>query len=300
MNKSELIEKLQSCDELVFCSHDAGGAELLSSFIIANNLSGKYLLSGPAIKIFNSKDLLSSDNQVATLQTKTSILLSSTGTTDFEYSHMFKGIELSTKVIALIDHWVNYKERFERQGKNISPNTILVVDQYAFDKAKREFPKIEIILIDNDFLERLKKEYYETELDEVEYDYVFMCESRNANSSIEQNPVIDHSEGLKYFFEMLSSIGENNSRILIRPHPADLGNDYKVYVPINFPLVKVSSEYNLIKTLRRADIVVGCNSMALVIAESVGKRVYSAIKKPSSTLLPIAGIKPLSELKTYE
>jgi len=37
---------------IAIISHDAGGAELLSSFIVANELTGKFLLSGPAIKIF--------------------------------------------------------------------------------------------------------------------------------------------------------------------------------------------------------------------------------------------------------
>jgi hypothetical protein len=36
--------------------------------------------------------------------------------------------------------------------------------------------------------------------------------------------------------------------------------------------------------------------MALVIAQTVGKRVYSAVKNPQSIILPFAGIKPLSEI----
>jgi hypothetical protein len=292
----ELVEKLQECKNLVFCSHDAGGAELLSSFIVANSLSGKYLVSGPATKIFQSKNLLSEKNQITFLQANTSIILSSTGTTDFEYSNMSAGLKSGAKVIALLDHWVNYAERFERKGKKIVVDVILVVDEYAVNIAEKEFPKIEIVLINNDFLEGIKKKYCELDVNEIEYDYVFMCESRHINTNMEQNFDLDNLAGLSYFFDVLSSIGENKARILLRPHPSDLGKDYKEYVPKTFPSVKISSEESLLKTLKTSDIVVGCNSMALVIAETVGKRVYSAVKNPHSFLLPFAGIRPLSEI----
>ncbi len=296
MNQSELLIELQECKNLVFCSHDAGGAELLSSFIVANSLSGKYLVSGPATRIFQSKNLLSEENQMTFLQANTSIILSSTGTTDFEYSNMSAGLKGGAKVIALLDHWINYAERFERQGKNIDTDVILVVDEYAFNIAKREFPKLEIVLINNDFLEGVKKEYCALAGNDIEYDYVFMCESRHVNTNMEQSFDINNLAGLAYFFDVLSSIGENKARILLRPHPSDLGRDYTEYVPKTFPLVKISSEESLLKTLKTSDIVVGCNSMALVIAQTVGKRVYSAIKNPQSIILPFAGIRPLSEI----
>jgi len=297
VNQSELLIELQKCENLVFCSHDAGGAELLSSFIVANNLSGKFLVSGPATSVFQSKKLLSEKNQTTFLQVDTSIILSSTGTTDFEYSNMSDGLKNGVKVIALLDHWVNYTERFERQGKNIKTDAILVVDEYAFDIAEREFPKIEIVLINNDFLEGVKKEYSALDINDIKYDYVYMCESRHVNTNMEQSPDIDNFTGLTYFFDVLSSIGENNARILLRPHPSDLDKDYTEYVPKTFPLVKISSEENLLKTLKVSDIVVGCNSMALVIADAVGKTVFTAVEDPNKCYIPIKSIRLLSEMK---
>jgi hypothetical protein len=296
VNKSELIKELQECQNLVFCSHDAGGAELLSSFIVANNLLGKFLVSGPATKVFQSKNLLSEVNQLTFLQADASIILSSTGTTDFEYSNMLAGSKNGAKVIALLDHWVNYTGRFERRGRKIESDLILVVDEYAFKIAEKEFPKTEIVLIDNDFLEGIKKEYCELDVKNIEYDYVFMCESRHANANMEQSIEINNLAGLVYFFDFLSSLGKNDARILLRPHPSDLVRDYTEYVPKNFPLVKISAEESLLKTLKTSQIVVGCNSMALVIALTIGKRVYSACKNPKPVLLPFAGIRPLSEI----
>ena len=41
--------------KILVVSHDAGGAEIISSFIKKNNLRCFYKLSGPAVNIFKSK-----------------------------------------------------------------------------------------------------------------------------------------------------------------------------------------------------------------------------------------------------
>jgi hypothetical protein len=297
VNHTELIEELQECKKLVFCSHDAGGAELLSSFIAANKLTGKFLLSGPAIKIFHSKNLLSDENQITTFEAETLILLSSTGTTDFEYSSMLIARQLDARVFVILDHWMNYTERFERRGGEVSPDLILVVDEYAFDIAKRKFPLNKIILTKNYFLENIKRDFRNFNKTAIEFDYVFVCESRSKDSTIQLDSESDNLQGIEYFFDYLSSIGENNSRILVRPHPSDLDKDYMSTVPKSFPGVTISSKQSLLEVLRISDVIVGCNSMALVIADAVGKTVFTAVKAPNECYLPIRSIRLLSEMK---
>ena len=297
MNQSDLIKELQECRNLVFCSHDAGGAELLSSFIVANKLTGKFLLSGPAIKIFHSKDLPIEENQISALKVETSTLFSSTGTTDFEYFNMSFARQLDAKVFVILDHWVNYTERFERRGKVVSPDLILVVDEYAFDIAKRKFPIHEIILTNNYFLENIKRDFGNFHETAIEYDYVFMCESQSKDSTIELALESDNLHGMEYFFDFLNSIGESNSRILVRPHPSDIDEDYMSIVPKSFPGVTISSKRNLLEVLRISNVIVGCNSMALVIADAVGKTVFTAVKDSNKFYLPIRSIKLLSEMK---
>ena len=235
MNQSDLIKELQECRNLVFCSNDAGGAELLSSFIVANKLIGKFLLSGPAIKIFQSKNLPIAENQISALNAETSILFSSTGTTDFEYSTMSIARQSDTKVFVILDHWVNYTERFKRRGEEVTPDLILVVDQYAYEIAKKKFPSNKIILTNNYFLESIKRDFLKLDEKMIEYDYVFMCESQSKDSTIELALKSDIVQGMKYFFDYLSSISENNARILVRPHPSDLETDYMSITPNSFP-----------------------------------------------------------------
>lgn len=297
VNESELIKELQECKNLVFCSHDAGGAELLSSFIVANELTGKFLLSGPAIKVFHSKDLPIDENQIDSLKAETLILFSSTGTTDFEYANMSIARKLDARAFVILDHWVNYNERFQRRGEKVTPDLILVVDEYAFDIAKRIFPINEIILTNNYFLENIKRDFRNLDEKTIEYDYVFMCESQSKDSTIELALENDNVQQMKYFFDYLSSIGENNSRILVRPHPSDLDKDYTSIVPKTFPCVTISSKQSLQEILRISNVIVGCNSMALVIADAVGKTVFTALEDPDKCYLPIRGIRLLSEMK---
>lgn len=297
VNQSDLIKELQECRNLIFCSHDAGGAELLSSFIVANKLTGKFLLSGPAIKIFQSKNLPIKENQISSLKVETSILFSSTGTTDFEYSNMSFARQLDAKVFVILDHWVNYTERFQRKGKEVSPDLILVADEYAFDLAKRKFPINKIVLTNNYFLEDIKRDFLSLDVKTIEYDYVFMCESQSKDSTIESAWESYNMHGMGYFFDHLISLGENNSRILVRPHPSDTDKDYMSITPKSFSSVTISSKQNLLEVLRISNVVVGCNSMALVIADAVGKTVFTAVKDLNKCYLPIKSIRLLSEMK---
>ena len=43
--------------KLLIVSHDAGGAEILSSYLIEKKIKGDFILSGPAKKIFKEKNL---------------------------------------------------------------------------------------------------------------------------------------------------------------------------------------------------------------------------------------------------
>ena len=47
------LDEAQSAVGIV--SHDAGGAEILSSYVVQNNLSCIYYLAGPTINIFERK-----------------------------------------------------------------------------------------------------------------------------------------------------------------------------------------------------------------------------------------------------
>ena len=82
MNQIEVIKLLQGRNNVAFCAHDAGGAEVLSSFINKNGLTGSYLVSGPAQQIFAKKIKDYEQCKITEFDPDTKMLVSATGTTD--------------------------------------------------------------------------------------------------------------------------------------------------------------------------------------------------------------------------
>jgi hypothetical protein len=89
--------------------------------------------------------------------------------------------------------------------------------------------------------------------------------------------IADEKETLRYFFENIVSLGVIIDEITIRPHPRETEQKYEwVLSSVDFP-IRVSAREPLIEQVAQADIVVGCNSMALAIGLLAKKRVVSAI-----------------------
>ena len=183
---SELIELIRAKKNIVVCSNDAGGAEVLSSFIAANGIIAKFLLCGPAIEIFARK-LEVSDLLITELPPECDLLLASTGwSTDFEFNTMFEAANNGAQVIGALDHWFAYAERFERNGNVINVNHLLVFDVEAKKKAASIFSNSKIYLEENFYLKDLvaRHQSMATKDTKIEYDFLFLCEPK----SLDLNP----------------------------------------------------------------------------------------------------------------
>ena len=101
-------------------SKDAGGAELACRFALNQKEKFYLALSGPAIKIFKQKfnkiKIVSKSEAIR----KSDWVLCSTGTSsNFEKDGIILAKKNKKKVIALLDHWVEYRSRFIKK-KNYS------------------------------------------------------------------------------------------------------------------------------------------------------------------------------------
>ena len=97
---------------ITIASRDAGGAEILSSWVLNNPGKYRYYLSGPAIKIFKSKIRKIKISNLRQCINFSDTILSSTGTSSFEIKAINKFKQSDKKAIAYLDHWFNYKQRF--------------------------------------------------------------------------------------------------------------------------------------------------------------------------------------------
>ena len=129
---------------ITIVSKDAGGAEILSSWVKNNPGNYRYYLSGPAKKIFKSKIGKFKISNLRECIFQSDIILSSTGTTRFEINALQKFRKHKKRTIVYLDHWVNYKERFLINNRLVKVDEIWVNDIYAYKEVKKIFKNIKI------------------------------------------------------------------------------------------------------------------------------------------------------------
>ena len=142
-------------------SHDAGGAELVSSWIAAQDEEYYLVLDGPAKDIFELKL-----GKVNVMPLEESIfrsdwvLCGSSWQSKLELTAIQISKLMGKKCVSLFDHWANFSERLYLAGGQICvPDEIWVVDKYAEEIARQEFPTLRIRRIRNHYFEELNVSY---------------------------------------------------------------------------------------------------------------------------------------------
>ena len=142
----------------VVCS-DAGAANLIAPWIKFYNFKYNFYLRPAARKIFkkyipkltpnlNLKKLIKNSDQIVT---GTSTISS------IENEARLMAIKNKVKVIAVMDHWVLYKESLVYKKKLNLPDEIWVTNAHAYIKAKKEFRGTKIIKKTNFLEQSIKK-----------------------------------------------------------------------------------------------------------------------------------------------
>lgn len=279
-------------DDLTVCivSHDAGGAELLASYVAHNKLNCFYSISGPAISIFERKiDGLRSVSLYEAITKSDLVLCGTSWQSDLEWQAILLAKKMNKHSIAYLDHWANYKSRFIRCGEEHLPDEIWVGDHLALSMAGNEFPGVTINLVPNlyllgakDQIAKLDSGKLQIPLDKKIINILFVCEPLSEHGALEFNNeyhwgYTEH-DALRYFFNNIHSIfKENNIRVTVRPHPSELRQKYD-WVTLEFPdYAVIGGIKTLMEEISDSSVVVGCDSMALIVGLISGRRVISCI-----------------------
>lgn len=287
-------------------AHDAGAANHLIAWIANGRFFGanlKLSLQGPALVIAKERLAEFLEFSIEELVTTCSLLIVGTGwQTDIEFNAIKRARDRSIVVIAVLDHWTNYRQRFLRHEIEMLPDCLWVVDDYAKAIATIEISGIPVLIMPNDYLESQA----------VLVNSYKIQSSANKKVLFLMEPIRDQwglldiegeMESFNYFIENIESLSmQGFIDIIIRPHPSDNNNKYNHLLMTNdFLSVSISSEVTLAEQLAWSDFVVGCQTYAMVIALCVNKTVISAIpiSKPKC-ILPHSGIIHLSQLINNE
>ena len=144
---------------LTIVTHDAGGAEILSSYVRQQDLDCLYVLAGPARKIFERKlGPIEVHPLKDAIRQSRSVLCGTSWQSDLELNAIKLARSMGKHSVAFLDHWVNYRERFVRTGKTYLPDEIWVGDEIANGMASEMFPGMNVRQIENPYFQDLRRE----------------------------------------------------------------------------------------------------------------------------------------------
>jgi len=301
---SELPSSLQS-PVAVVC-HDAGAANLVFAWLREWTQAGlleqhefKILLQGPAKKAWQLDPVPLPHMQLHTALSDAiagcqSVLTGTGWASSFEHDARRLAIALKIPSIAVIDHWVNYSQRFERDGVVALPNQIWVSDGYAYEMATQLFKDVQILELPNNYLNNLIKSMSPVPNDCENLLYV-LEPIRNDWGRGEPGEF----QALDFFVNNLEKVvGLVPVHITLRPHPSDPPDKYKKWLLAHSSLdIALDSQLRLSDAIAQARWVVGAETFAMVIASAAGRKTYSSLPPWANRCsLPIPEIMHLRDL----
>ena len=289
-------------------AHDAGGAEIVSSWVKNNPSHYLFALEGPAVSIFQRKipNLILTPLE-ETVKNSEYLLTGTSATSNLERNAIALSTKHKKRTISFLDHWINYKYRFTRNDVELLPDEIWVGDDLALEIARTEFPKLKITLVLNPYVKDFLLEFQEKIASNLDDQYLGWTRILFIGENISGNSILVHGisgssdelDSLKFLIEHYSLLSETKAVLRIRPHPSELVEKYRAIAEktLDRSLIFEFTANSLVDDLVWADVVCGMSSMALALALMVKKRVICCIPGEfSKSKLPHDKIESLSRL----
>lgn len=297
---------------LAAVAHDAGAANLLFHFLrdlaeekkLATD-SLRLCVSGPAAEIaarlFPGHRPLRLSEALDGART----LLSGTGWgSNIEHCARQAARAQGIFSIAVIDHWVNYAQRFAVDGVNVLPDEAWVFDEYALALTRDSFPALRVTRQANAYLAEQLRQINRFgaptgESDAVDVLYLLEPVRQRWDSPGAPDQLAEW-QALDYFMEKLPMLTQGKmARIRLRQHPSEAAGKYDEWLARQTGVsVTIDSCATLAESLARAHWVVGIETYALTVAVAAGRCAASSLPPWAPALrLPQAEI---VQLRNFE
>ena len=174
-------------------AHDAGGAEIVSSWVKNNPSHYLFALEGPAVSIFQRKipNLILTPLE-ETVKNSEYLLTGTSATSNLERNAIALSTKHKKRTISFLDHWINYKYRFTRNDVELLPDEIWVGDDLALEIARTEFPKLKITLVLNPYVKDFLLEFQEKIASNLDDQYLGWTRILFIGENISGNSILVH------------------------------------------------------------------------------------------------------------
>ena len=284
--------------------HDAGAANIILAAMRAHAASHpeaargwRLLAQGPAARLWAEASVpqVTQCQSIDELMGGAAVLLSGTGwASDLEHEARVAAKARGIRSLAVIDHWVNYQDRFVRNERQVLPDEIVVTDAYAAEEARRCFPGLAIRTEPNLYLQALVAEIAPLQTGKPEVLYVL-----EPVRAAWATPGSGEFQALDYFLANLGKLGlAPDTLVRLRPHPSDPDGKYDQWIESQGQLnVRLDDAPSLAAAIGRVTWVAGCESYAMVVALHAGRKVVSTLPPWGNVCrLPQGSIIRLKEL----
>lgn len=257
--------------------HDAGGANQVLAMLGNSGFREVYgYFEGPArelcVKEGTPCELAEDLHQVLG---RVRTLMTGTGWgSRLEHDARYEAKQRGIRTIAVLDHWVNYRQRFVREGYLVLPDEIWVVDKYALKIARQTFPELPIVLKPDFYAEQQVKcvmPLCQVSGNELSY----LLEPARSNWGRDE---AGEFQALRYFLDRLPQLKlPMDTKISLKPHPSDASGKYDAFLGEWHGYAVVLDGGDLTASLSRARWVAGCQTYALTLAMQAGRAVYCSL-----------------------
>ncbi len=287
-------------------AHDAGGAEIIAGHIRKQGLDCAFCTEGAATAVVGRKlgnvKTMTLEELLASCD---SLLCGTSFLSDLEWRAIGMARSQGKRCVVVLDHWVNYRQRFLRHGEWHWPDEVWVGDEVALSIAAETLPEVPVRMVPNAYFEEIRQEF--AAMAQVQprqgsgVRILYVCEPLREDGIAlygdERYWGYTEEEALRYFLTHVGVLAPEIESIVVRPHPQEERGKYDwAMQEFDLPLV-CGENKTLLEQITSCDIVAGCATMAMVVGLLAGKRVVSCIPPDGKTIpLPHPEIEDMNQL----
>lgn len=302
MPSSPISEAFAANGPVVVVGHDAGASNLILGWL--GQLSGVELrpcFAGPALTLWLQVGGAPASGDIAAALDGAALLVSGTSHSD-EREHLARVLarQRGIRSVGVIDHWVNYAGRFSRGGEEVLPDEIWVADEHAAALARDTYPATTVRQLPNSYLDALAATVRAAASGLARGSgrrILYVLEPIRASWTVA--PGSGEFEALDFALQRLAGFGLlDDVELRLRPHPSDPAGKYDAWLTAHPALAAVlDPSPTLADAIAWADLVIGCETYALVVAAAAGRQVLSSLPPQAPRCrLPIREIIHLREM----